>query len=249
MAYQAKTGLDIPIHSLTAASCGFLAPFLLPDLLCDFRPLPRSVRSDAPGHKFGLAPRWGWLGSYGERLRICLADGLGGIISAATCVILRLNFSRPGGQVIVSIQLPALRMEGYEKFITGLLLKQPNILATEISKARPFEMIYGGAPDYGFQRCAWRMKPGLSLDSVCFSGPTALRVRGWQVPAYLLPPLRRSYRWKGFLASCGSAVTWAKPCLLDDIRQALNFIGRHPEQRPISARIEAGWLFIIDPNQ
>ncbi len=37
--FQKKTGLDIPIH-VDAASGGFIAPFLNPDLVWDFR-LPR----------------------------------------------------------------------------------------------------------------------------------------------------------------------------------------------------------------
>ena len=51
---QAETGLDIPIH-VDGASGAFLAPFLQPDLLWDFR-LPRVKSINASGHKFGLAP-------------------------------------------------------------------------------------------------------------------------------------------------------------------------------------------------
>ena len=54
------TGLDIPIH-VDAASGGFVAPFLQPDVEWDFR-LERVVSINASGHKFGLVyPGVGWI--------------------------------------------------------------------------------------------------------------------------------------------------------------------------------------------
>jgi len=50
--YEKKTGIYVPIH-VDAASGGFLAPFLQPDLEWDFR-IPRVVSINASGHKFGL---------------------------------------------------------------------------------------------------------------------------------------------------------------------------------------------------
>ncbi|PON45424.1 Pyridoxal phosphate-dependent decarboxylase [Parasponia andersonii] len=47
-----ETGWDTPIH-VDAASGGFIAPFLLPDLECDFRlPLVKSI--NVSSHKYGL---------------------------------------------------------------------------------------------------------------------------------------------------------------------------------------------------
>lgn len=51
---QAETGLDIPIH-VDAASGGFIAPFLHPDLVWDFR-IERVASINASGHKYGMAP-------------------------------------------------------------------------------------------------------------------------------------------------------------------------------------------------
>ena len=51
---RAHSGLDIPIH-VDAASGGFIAPFLQPELAWDFR-LPRVKSINTSGHKFGLAP-------------------------------------------------------------------------------------------------------------------------------------------------------------------------------------------------
>ena len=58
--HQEETGLDIPIH-VDGASGGFVAPFLQPDLVWDFR-LPRVKSINASGHKYGLVyPGVGWV--------------------------------------------------------------------------------------------------------------------------------------------------------------------------------------------
>ena len=55
-----ETGWDTPIH-VDAASGGFIAPFLYPDLEWDFRlPLVKSI--NVSGHKYGLVyPGVGWV--------------------------------------------------------------------------------------------------------------------------------------------------------------------------------------------
>ena len=58
--HQAVTGLDVPIH-VDAASGGFIAPFLQPDIVWDFR-LPRVKSINTSGHKYGLVyPGLGWV--------------------------------------------------------------------------------------------------------------------------------------------------------------------------------------------
>ena len=57
---QERTGLDIPMH-VDAASGGFIAPFLQPDLVWDFQ-LPRVKSINVSGHKYGLVyPGLGWI--------------------------------------------------------------------------------------------------------------------------------------------------------------------------------------------
>ena len=55
-----ETGYETPIH-VVAASGGFIAPFLYPDLEWDFRlPLVKSI--NVSGHKYGLVyPGVGWV--------------------------------------------------------------------------------------------------------------------------------------------------------------------------------------------
>ncbi|KNZ55332.1 glutamate decarboxylase [Puccinia sorghi] len=57
-AYEAKTGISVPIHVdgvsfIRKASGAFVAPFVYPELEWDFR-LPRVVSINTSGHKFGL---------------------------------------------------------------------------------------------------------------------------------------------------------------------------------------------------
>lgn len=96
---QEKTGLDIPIH-VDAASGGFIAPFLQPDLIWDFR-LPRVKSINVSGHKYGLVyPGLGWViwrekEDLPEDL-IFRVSYLGGNMPTFA-----LNFSRPGAQVLL----------------------------------------------------------------------------------------------------------------------------------------------------
>jgi glutamate decarboxylase len=95
---QSTRGLDIGVH-VDAASGGFIAPFIDPDLVWDFR-LPRVQSINASGHKFGLVfPGVGWAlwrdaSALPEEL-VFKVDYLGGQMPTFT-----LNFSRPGAQVV-----------------------------------------------------------------------------------------------------------------------------------------------------
>jgi glutamate/tyrosine decarboxylase-like PLP-dependent enzyme len=62
---QTEKGIDVPLH-VDAASGGFVAPFLVPELEWDFR-LPRVQSINASGHKYGLVnPGVGWAVSRDE---------------------------------------------------------------------------------------------------------------------------------------------------------------------------------------
>lgn len=97
-ALQQEKGWDIPIH-VDKGQQGFLAPFVQPDLVWDFR-LPRVRSINASGHKFGLAPLGvGWV--VWREKRICRkslffnVNYLGGNMPTFA-----LNFSRPGGKIV-----------------------------------------------------------------------------------------------------------------------------------------------------
>ena len=95
---QAETGLNVPLH-VDAASGGFVAPFLQPDLEWDFR-IPRVQSINASGHKYGLVyPGVGWAiwrdHSALPQDLIFDVNYLGGHMPTFA-----LNFSRPGSEVI-----------------------------------------------------------------------------------------------------------------------------------------------------
>src|SRR5262249_47461096 len=108
----ASTGLEVSIH-VDAASGGFVAPFLQPDLEWDF-PVPRGASINASGHKYGLVyPGVGWaIWRDAEALPedlVFKVNYLGGEMPTFT-----LNFSRPGAQIAVQYyQLIRLGFEGY----------------------------------------------------------------------------------------------------------------------------------------
>lgn len=96
--FQARTGLDIPIH-VDAASGGFVAPFSHPNTVWDFR-LSRVHSINTSGHKYGLVTAGlGWIiwrsEDYLPKHLVFELKYLGGVEQSFT-----LNFSRPGHQVI-----------------------------------------------------------------------------------------------------------------------------------------------------
>lgn len=121
--YEAKTGVDIPIH-VDAASGGFVAPFTYAHAggsKWDFR-LPRVKSINTSGHKFGLVYAGvGWIiwrdESYLPKHLVFELHYLGGTEESYT-----LNFSRPGNQVIGQYyNLIHLGFEGYRDIMENCL--------------------------------------------------------------------------------------------------------------------------------
>jgi len=237
-AYQAATGIDIPIH-VDAASGGFLAPFCAPDLVWDFR-LPRVKSINASGHKFGLAPLGvGWVlwreSSDLPDEMVFWVNYLGGNMRDIT-----LNFSRPGGQIVCQyFNFLRLGAQGYRK-VHAACYSTAQYLAKEIAKLGPFEMIYGGDPASGIPALCWKMKEESAANFNLFSLADRLRVRGWQVPAYTLPAHCQELSVQRILVRHGVSRDLAE-LLLDDIRQALAYFERHPEHAVLSSAEATGF--------
>lgn len=178
---NARTGWDVPIH-VDAASGGFVAPFLRPELAWDFRlPLVRSINTS--GHKYGLVyPGVGWVvwhdqADLPEDL-IFHVNYLG-----ADQPTFNLNFSRGASQIIAQYyNFLRLGRAGYSAIMTGLA-ETASAVADAVAATGHFEVL--SKPD--------------ALPLVCFRllGERAytvfdisarLRQRGWIVPAYTLAP-------------------------------------------------------------
>ena len=111
---QAEQGLDVPVH-VDAASGGFIAPFLDPDLVWDFR-LPRVQSINTSGHKYGLVyPGVGWVI---WRNPDALPDDLVFNVNylGGNMPTFALNFSRPGNQIVAQYyNFLRLGFEGYRR--------------------------------------------------------------------------------------------------------------------------------------
>ena len=232
--FQQDTGLDIPIH-VDGASGAFIAPFLHPELLWDFR-LPRVKSINASGHKFGLAPLGvGWaLWRTKEDLPrdlIFFVNYLGGDMPTFA-----LNFSRPGGEIIAQYyNFIRLGRTGYRE-IHKACQDVAVYLSEEIGKIGPFEILYNGKD--GIPALCWKLKEGKEFNFNLFDLSDRLRSRGWLVPAYSMPANRADLVVQRVLVRHGTSKDLAD-LLLDDIRRSLDYFDRHPVSTPLSEK-EAG---------
>ena len=136
---EAETGVDVPIH-VDAASGGFVAPFLDPALVWDFR-LRRVQSINASGHKYGLVyPGVGWVvwreqDALPQDL-VFRVDYLGGDMPTFA-----LNFSRPGAQVIAQYYtFIRLGHDGYRR-VQQASRDTARWLSDEIARLGPFELL------------------------------------------------------------------------------------------------------------
>jgi len=177
-------GPDVPVH-VDAASGGFIAPFLRPELEWDFR-LERVASINTSGHKYGLAPLGvGWIIWRTADLLpdelVFDVDYLGGSMPTFA-----LNFSRPGGEVIAQYyNLLRLGRTGYRR-VQRACADTAAHLADQIARMGPFKLLYDGRGALPAVSYTLDGDPGFSL----YDLSEALRVHGWQVPAYPLPPAR-----------------------------------------------------------
>ncbi|HEY7101045.1 MAG TPA: glutamate decarboxylase [Mycobacteriales bacterium] len=182
--YQARTGIDVPVH-VDGASGGFVAPFLDPDVVWDFR-LPRVASINASGHKYGLVyPGVGWIL---WRDAAALPDDLIFWVNylGDSMPTFALNFSRPGAQVVAQYyNFIRLGFGGYRR-VHGYSRDVATRLSGKIAELGPFELLTKGDELPVF---AFTLRDDVKNFSV-FDVSDAMRERGWQVPAYTFPKNR-----------------------------------------------------------
>jgi glutamate decarboxylase len=180
---EEERGIDVPVH-VDAASGGFVAPFLDPELAWDFR-LGRVQSINTSGHKYGLVyPGVGWVvwrdsEALPQEL-VFQVDYLGGSLPTFA-----LNFSRPGAQVIAQYySLLRLGREGYRR-VQQASRDVAMQVASRIEAMEPFALLSRGdqLPVLAFRL---RDPEGAGYSAYDVSG--LLRTRGWIVPAYPMPP-------------------------------------------------------------
>ncbi len=187
-----NNGLDVPIH-VDAASGGFIAPFLYPDIKWDFR-LQRVVSINVSGHKYGLAyPGIGWVlwrnKDYLPEELIFPLDYLGGQIETFT-----LNFSR-ASYGVVSQYYNFLRLgnEGYKrifdnlKSVTGFIYGEiDNLYIPDKNTKEQIKIFEIQSKLDALPVVVWSANKSLNFNVYELS--QKLREFGWVVPAYELPP-------------------------------------------------------------
>jgi glutamate decarboxylase len=181
---ERETGIDVPVH-VDGASGAMIAPFLDPELACDFR-LPRVASINTSGHKYGLVyPGVGWIV---WRDKEALPEDLIFWVNylGDNMPTFALNFSRPGAQVVAQYyNFLRLGFDGYRR-VQGYAREVATRLSGEIAELGPFELITRGdeLPVFAF-------KTTDEVDNfTVFDVSNAMRERGWQVPAYTFPKNR-----------------------------------------------------------
>ncbi len=178
---EATSGVGVPLH-VDAASGGFVAPFLDPDLAWDFR-VPRVQSINASGHKYGLVyPGVGWAvwrsSTALPRELVFDVDYLGGSMPT-----FGLNFSRPGAQVVAQYyNFVRLGVDGYTR-VQQACRDTARWIAHEVAHLGPFTLLSDGSE---LPVVAFRTTGGEERFSV-YDVSDALRAHGWQVPAYAMP--------------------------------------------------------------
>ncbi|KXT11200.1 hypothetical protein AC579_826 [Pseudocercospora musae] len=179
-----ERNIDCPIH-VDAASGGFVAPFVNPNLVWDFR-LEKVVSINVSGHKYGLVyPGVGWVvwrdPDFLPKELIFNINYLGADQASFT-----LNFSRGASQVIGQYyQLIRLGKKGYRSIMFNLT-RTADYLSAAVQKMG--FILMSQTKGRGLPLVAFRLNPehGHKFDE--FAVAHQLRERGWVVPAYTMAP-------------------------------------------------------------
>ncbi|XP_031497854.1 glutamate decarboxylase 4-like [Nymphaea colorata] len=175
-----ETGWNTPIH-VDAASGGFIAPFLYPELEWDFRlPLVKSI--NVSGHKYGLV--YAGVGWVVWRSKEDLPEDLIFHINylGADQPTFTLNFSKGSSQIIGQYyQFIRLGFEGYKNIMENCM-ENAKALREGIEKTGRFEIV---SKEMGVPLLAFALKNTSKHD--VFEISDSLRRFGWIVPAYTMP--------------------------------------------------------------
>jgi len=233
---EEESGLDIPIH-IDAASGGFIAPFIHPALVWDFR-IPRVKSINASGHKFGLAPLGcGWI--VWREARDLPGDLIFQVkLLGGSAPTFTLNFSKPGGQIASQYyNFIRLGREGYTKIAQGCA-DVGAWVSDQVAKLGPFELVYDGRG--GLPGCCWKVKDRHVTDFSLYDLADRLRVRGWQVPAYPMPANRSDMVVQRVLTRFGVSSDLAG-LLVEDLKNAIEYLEEHPSPRPLTRKLAGGF--------
>ncbi|KAL2075379.1 hypothetical protein VTL71DRAFT_322 [Oculimacula yallundae] len=179
-----ERNLDTVIH-IDAASGGFVAPFVCPELEWDFR-LEKVVSINVSGHKYGLVyPGVGWViwraAEYLPQELVFNINYLGADQASFT-----LNFSKGASQVIGQYyQLIRLGKHGYRSIMSNLT-RTADYLSDSLEQLG--FIIMSQKAGRGLPLVAFRLNPKKGHHYDEFALAHQLRGRSWVVPAYTMAP-------------------------------------------------------------
>ncbi len=224
VARNEEAGWDVAVH-VDAASGGFVAPFLHPDLAWDFR-LPQVKSINVSGHKYGLTYPgvgfviWRSADDLPEEL-VFHVNYLGGDMPTFT-----LNFSRPGNQIIGQYyNFLRLGRDGYTR-VMEVLSNTAQEIAAGIAKSGTFQVISDGS---AIPVVAFRLIGNEPF--TVFDISARLRMNGWQVPAYTMPDNATDIAVLRIVVREGLTRDLADD-LVKDIDGAVAFLREHPTAEP-----------------
>jgi glutamate decarboxylase len=215
--YEQTSGTSVPVH-VDAASGGFVAPFIQPGVVWDFR-LPRVVSIQSSGHKFGLVyPGVGWvLWRDKEHLPgdlVFHVNYLGGDMPTFA-----LNFSRPGAQVVLQYyQFLRLGRDGF-RLVQQTCQDVAVHIARTLQAMPEFHVISDGTD---LPVVTFSMSGQVTKYDV-YDVSRKLRERGWLVPAYTMPPKREDLAVLRVVVRNGFSHDMAE-LFLGDLRTAIDWL-------------------------
>ncbi|XP_024400629.1 glutamate decarboxylase 2 [Physcomitrium patens] len=231
-----EKGLHVPIH-VDAASGGFIAPFLYPDIVWDFRlPLVKSI--NVSGHKYGLV--YAGIGWVVWRSKEDLPEELVFHVNylGADQPTFTLNFSKGASQVIAQYyQLIRLGFEGYKNIMANCAMNA-KILTKAIESTGRFKIL---SKEVGVPVVAFSLLDNSDHNEYEISHQ--LRHYGWTVPAYTMAAdaqhvtLLRVVVREDFSRSLSDR-------LLTDIKRVLAYFDARP-----SKLIEAVTAAVVEENK
>ena len=178
---KGSKNLDIPLH-VDAASGGFIAPFLNPEIKWDFR-LEQCSSINVSGHKYGLVyPGIGWaLWKNAEDVPSSLVTETNVLGFAEKSF--SLNFSRGGAMILAQYyNFVRLGWQGYFD-IQNTMRENARYLASELEKIGRFDILNNGKLT---PSCIAKLKDSSKFNEADLVAK--LREHNWIIPAFTMPP-------------------------------------------------------------
>jgi glutamate decarboxylase len=174
-------GLDVTLH-VDAASGGFIAPFLNPEINWDFR-LEQCRSINVSGHKYGLVyPGIGWALWKNEEdvpSSLVTETNVLGFVEKS----FSLNFSRGGAMILAQYyNFVRLGWKGYYE-IQNTMRENARYLASELEKVGRFEILNNGRLT---PSCIAKLKDSSKFNEADLV--SKLKESNWIIPAFTMPP-------------------------------------------------------------